>query len=173
MEEKELKSEAESLAKIAVESGLGSKQLRAIYDLCRTKPLPVVEAYVQRQLGRDVSGKKGFEHVLGLLVRFREDKASFCRILWYANMVFDYFQKQYAMRYGEYAEAISRKACERFGCKYLGLETVSNGDLQELRVSVSGYVKNPKDLSSAIWRELTSKYPNFRGRVWIEQSERR
>lgn len=172
MDERELKKMAEELAKVAVESGLASKQLRAIYELTRTKPLPMVEAYVQRQLGRDVSGKKAFEMILDLL-KSSEDKAVFSKILWYANMVFDYYQKQYVTGCRDVAEAASKRACEMHSCKYVGLDILTDRDLQEVKVKVSGFKGDPKFLASSIWREIVGKQPNFKGRIWIDQLDRR
>jgi hypothetical protein len=48
--ERKLKSEGEELAKIAVESGMGAKQLQTLYRLVKTRSLPFVEAYIKRQI---------------------------------------------------------------------------------------------------------------------------
>jgi len=73
-EEKSLKMEGENLAKIAVDSRMGAKQLQTLYRLAKTKPLAYVEAYVQRQIARalagGVRGYEGFVKALELLRKY-------------------------------------------------------------------------------------------------------
>lgn len=172
-DEKELKREGEELAKTAVESKLGAKQLRTLHTLAKTKPLPMVEAFIQRQLSRNVSGKEAFEVTLGLLKRYGEDKAVFSKILMYANMLYDYYERMSAMKYREVAEESARRMCEQHGCKYMGLDILTDKNRIEVKVRVSGYRGDPKTLSSSIWRDIIHKDPKFQGRIWIEQNERR
>ncbi|MEM3183385.1 MAG: hypothetical protein QXL87_02875, partial [Nitrososphaerota archaeon] len=83
--ERELKLEGEGLAKIAVDSGMGAKQLQTLYKLVRTNPLPFVEAYIKRQIGREVRGLNGFLKILDLCQKYANDRVSLERVLLYAN----------------------------------------------------------------------------------------
>lgn len=171
-EERELKKEGEELAKTAVESELGAKQLRTIYTLTRTKPLPMVEAFVQRQLSR-VSGTKAFETILNLLKERADDKAAFVKVLMYANMLYPYYERQDAMKYSIVAAESAKRICDQQGCKYVGLEVSTERDRTEIRVKVSGYRGDPKFLASSIGREIVHRDPKFPGNIWIEQIDRR
>jgi hypothetical protein len=171
-DEKILKKEGEELASISVESKLGAKQLRTIYTLTKTKPLPFVEAFIQHQLAR-VSGIKAWELALNLLKKYGDDKVSFSKILMYANMLYDYYERQAAMQYFNVAEEAARKICEQQRCKYIGLELSTRRDQTEARVRVSGYRGDRKDLAFSIKREITQKDPTFQGIIWIEQVDRR
>lgn len=171
-EEKNLKKEGEDLAKIAVESKLGSKQLRTIYTLTKTKPLPFVEAFIQHQLSR-VQGTKALEKALELLKSHGEDKAALERVFMYANMLYPYYEREAAMKYKIVAEEAARRICDQQGCKYVGLDVYTEKDRTEVSVRVSGYRGDPKLLASSIGREIVHRDPKFLGRVWIEQVDRR
>lgn len=172
IEEKEIKKEGEELAKLAVESKLGTKQLRTIYTLTKTRPLPMVEAFIQQQLSR-VSGTEALELALDLLKKHGEDKATFSKVLMYANMLYPYYERQSTMKYRVVAEDSAKKICERQGCKYSGLDVSIERNRVVIRVKVSGLRRDPKFLASDIEQEIVQREPNFPGRVWIEQIDRR
>jgi hypothetical protein len=171
-DEKALKEEGEELAKASVESKLGAKQLRTIYTLTKTKPLQFVEAFIQHQIAR-VSGTKALEMALGLLKKYGDNKSSFQRVLMYANMLYDYYEMQMARRYDPIAEEAAKRICEQRGCKYVGLDMSTKGDKIEVRVKVTGYRGDLKDLAFSIEREIVHRDPKFPGRIWIEQTDRR
>jgi hypothetical protein len=173
VEEKEIKKMGEELSKVAVESKLGAKQLRTIYTLTKTKPLPLVEAHIQHQLGRGLSGVDALKMSLDYLRKLVEDKATFQKVLMYANMLYPYYEAQAAMKYRVAAEEGARKMCERQGCRYLGLDVSSERGQVVVRVKVSGLRGEPKFLASDIEREIIQNDPKFPGRVWIEQVDRR
>ena len=171
-EEKELKKQGEELAKIAVESRLGAKQLRTIYTLIKTKPLAFVEAFIQHQLSR-VSGTKALEAALELLRKYEGDKGSFQKIVMYANMLYDYYERQVAMKYNPLVEEIAKKICEQQRCKFLGLELSTERDRIEIMVKVSDYRGDPKSLAYSIGQQILHRDPKFPGRIWIEKMDRR
>lgn len=171
-EEKDLKREGEELAKMSVESKLGAKQLRSIYVLAKTKPLPFVEASIQRQLAR-VSGTKALEMALGLLKKYEKDTTALLKVLMYANMLYDFYERQSTMEYRVVAEESAGKACQQYRCRYVGLEIHTDRGLVTLTVKVSGYRDDPKLLASAVMQEIMHRDPRFHGRVWIEQIDRR
>jgi len=76
-EEKKLKNEGEELAKLAVESGMGSKQLQVLYKISKTKPMAFVQAFLERQIGRGLRGLTGFVKALELSRKYEDDKAAF------------------------------------------------------------------------------------------------
>jgi hypothetical protein len=171
-EESELKRQGEELAKAAVDSKLGAKQLRTIYTLTKTKPLPMVEAFLQHQLGR-VLGVKALEMALGLLAKHRENKAAFSRILMYANMLYNFYEREATMKYRSVIEDVAKGICEQQGCRYVGLELSTERDRVVARVSVSGFRGDPRILASSIDTEILHRELNFAGRIWIEQADRR
>jgi hypothetical protein len=171
-EEKDLKREGEELAKVAVESKLGAKQLRSIYVLAKTKPLPFVEAFIQRQLAR-VSGGKALEMILDLMKKHEDNKTDFLKDLMYANMLYDFYEKKSAMEYRAVAEESASKACQQHNCKYVGLDISTERGLVAITIRVSGYRNDPKVLASAIWQQMIQRDPKFHGRIWIEQIDRR
>ncbi|MEM2107792.1 MAG: hypothetical protein QXL10_00710 [Candidatus Bathyarchaeia archaeon] len=172
MDEASLKAKGEELAKLAVEHGLGSKQLRDLYKITKTKPLPMVEAYVKRQIAR-VSGSKALEAVLDLLSLLAEDKGSFLRVLWYANMLYPYYEKQMSDQFDVILGDTASKVCAQRNCKYMGLETSSDGHQKEYKIRVSGYFGDPAQLSMAIRREVINRAPKFSGKIWIQSTDRR
>jgi hypothetical protein len=171
-EEKDLKKEGEELAKVAVESKMGARQLRTIYISAKTKPLPMVEAFIQRQIAR-VSGTKALEMILDLMKKHEGDKTAFLRVLMYANMLYDYYERQTAMKYRVVAEECAKKVCEQHGCRFVGLDIGTDRGQTLLTVNVSGYRGDLKLLSPSIWQCLVHKDPNFLGRIWIEPVDRR
>lgn len=170
-EEKELEKEGEELAKVAVESNLGAKQLRTIYTLTKTRPLPMVEAFIKHQIAR-VSGTKALEMTLELLKKY-DDKASFSKVLMYANMLHDYYERQAAMMYRTVAEECAKRICEQRGCKYLGVDLFMERGRLEVRVRVSDYRGDPGFLASSIGQEISHRDPKFQGKIWIEPVDRR
>lgn len=167
-----MKAKGEELAKLAVEHGLGSKQLRDLYKITKTKPLPMVEAHVKRQIAR-VSGSKALEAVLGLISLFAEDKALFLRVLWYANMLYPYYEKQVSAQFDAVVGDVASKVCAQRNCKYMGLDASSEEHQKEYRLRVSGYFGDPAQLSMAIRREVINREPKFSGKIWIQSIDRR
>jgi len=91
----------------------------------------------------------------------------------YANMLYPYYERQAAMNYAVAAEEGARRACERQGCRYMGLDVSSERDRIVIKVKVSGLRRDPKFLASDIEREIIQSDPKFPGRVWIDQVDRR
>jgi len=172
-EEKNLKKEGEELAKIAVENGLGSKQLALLYRLAKIKPLPYVEAFVEKQMGRRVRGYIPFgRHVLELLEKYGERKASLQRIIMYANMLYDYYESLPHIGVQDAIEPIIKGITERYG--YDGIELSPRRDYTELRVRLTDFRGNPKILASQIMEKIGENVPEaskLNLRVWIEQLE--
>lgn len=167
-----MKEKGETLAKIAVEGGVGSKQLTTIYKLAKTRPVPFIEAFIKRQMGRDVEGFDSFgPPVLELLGECADDKASLQKVLMYANMLYPYAEKQATMGIKEEIEPIVKQIVEGFG--YRGVEISERRGLSELRVKLARFRGNPATLASEIARELREKVPGvskLRFRVWIERT---
>jgi hypothetical protein len=171
IEEKSLKKEGEDLAKVAVESGLGSKQLQTIYRLARSKPMAFVEAFVQRQIGRGIRGYSAFSMILDLLAKYREDKGSFMRILMYAVMLYDYFENEPTMKLRGLAESIIKSIVERKGLEFDELKIRLRGNFAEFKVRIRRFYGNPKALVLEIEKALKSRVAelsNVNVRIWIE-----
>ncbi len=172
MKEKDLKEKGEDLAKIAVEDGLGSKQLNTLYKLAKTKPVPFIEAFIMKQMGRDVEGFDSFgPPALELLGECADDKASLQKTLMYANMVYPYFERQAAMGMKDEVEPIVKQIVEGFG--YRGLEVSEDRGRLEFRVKLARFHGDPARLASKIAREIREKVPRvskLRFRVWIERT---
>ncbi|MGC8937078.1 MAG: hypothetical protein ACP5KV_06950, partial [Candidatus Methanomethylicaceae archaeon] len=174
-EEKRFKEEGEELAKVAVRSGMGSKQLQTIYRMVKTKkPLPFVEAFVQRQIARamdgTVHGREGFEGIHQVLKRYGDDRTAVEKVLMYAAMLYDYYEKVQTFEDKGALEEIVRKVVEGKDLKYGGLKISQQGDVVVLNVSVVGFHDNPRTLASEIERELVAAgaLSGRRRRVWIE-----
>ena len=167
--ERKLKLEGEELAKIAVESGMGAKQLQTIYRLVKTRPLPFVEAYIERQIGRDVRGLNGFLKALDLCKRYSGDKASLERVLLYANMLYDYFEKQPVIRLKAAGEQPIRSVVEGRGLTYDGVSMNLHGRNLEVKVKVRDLRVPPKPLATEIEQALKGKseFAGLNLRVWI------
>lgn len=169
-EEKNLKIEGESLAKIAVDSGMGAKQLQTLYRLTKTRPLAFVEAFVKRQIGRGVRGFDGFARMLELLKKYDDKKPNLERVLMYAIMLYDYCEKEPTMKLKSAAEPIIRRVVEQRGFIYTGADTSLQGKNLVLNVSLQRFHGNPKELASEIERALRAKeeFSSLSLRVWIE-----
>jgi hypothetical protein len=175
-EEKGLKEEGEELAKTAVASGLGSKQLGSLYRQTLTKPIPFVEAFVKRQIGRGVPGFPGAlgDRMLALLRKYEENKAMLERALMYANMLYPYYEVQSMMALKETVESLVKRMTERFG--FDGIEISRRGQDMEIRVRLARFYGNRAALASEISAEILRRVPEasrLSFRVWIEQAERR
>ena len=172
MKEKNLKEKGKELAKIAVKDGLSSKQLITLYKLAKTKPVPFIEAFIMRQMGRNVEGFDSFgPPSLELLNEFADDKASLQKTLMYANMVYPYAEKQATMELKEEIEPVVKQIAEGFG--YRGVETSEKRGLLEFRVKLARFRGDPAMLASKISREIREKVPRvskLRFRVWIERT---
>ncbi len=173
-EEKDLKKEGEELAKIAVESGLGAKQLATLYRQTMTKSMPFVEAFVKRQIGRRVQGFPGpfGNRMLELMEKY--EKALLERVLMYTNMLYPYYETQPIMAFKEAVEPVVKAMTEGFG--FEGVQVSPAGRTTELWVKLARFYGNPGVLASKISEEIRRRVPqasrlNFR--VWIEQPERR
>lgn len=174
MKEKDLKEKGETLAKKAVEGGLGSKQLKTLYKLAKTKPVPFIEVFIKRQMGRDVEGFDSFgPPMLESVAECADDKASLQKTLMYANMLYPYFEKQATMGMKEEIEPIVKQIVEEFG--YRGVEISERRGLLEFRVKLTRFRGDPATLAPKIAREIREKVPRvskLRFRVWIEKLER-
>jgi len=171
MNEKDLKEKGEELAKIAVEGGLGSKQLKTMYKLAKRKPVPFIEVFVKSKIGRNVVGFDSFgPAMLELLSECADDKPSLQKILMYANMLYQYIERQATMGLKEEIEPVVKQLVEGFG--YRCVEILENGGT-EFRVKLARFRGNPAMLASEITRELREKVPavsKLRFRVWIERT---
>jgi len=169
-EEKNLKTEGENLAKIAVDSGMGAKQLQTLYHLAKTRPLAYVEAYVQRQIGRGVRGREGFVKALELLRKYEDRKPQLEKVLMYAAMLYDYYEREPYMRLEGAANPIVKRVVEGYGCIFDGLNFDFDGRTLTLTVHVRRFHGNPKALASEIEKSLKSieEFSNLSLKVWIE-----
>lgn len=176
IEEKSLKKEGEDLAKVAVDSGMGSKQLKTIYRLIKTKPMAFVEAFVQRQIGREIQGYNAFLMLLDLLRKYTEEKGLLEKVLMYANMLYSYYEHEATMKLKTSAEVVIKRTVERHGLRYDGLEIEARGNSVEFRVGVQSFHGNPRTLAMKIERALkerVSVLSKMRLRIWIESTQRR
>lgn len=171
MKEKDTKEKGEELAKIAVESSLGSKQLKTLYKLAKTKPMPFIEVFIKRQIGRNVEGFESFgPPILQVLKECADDKVALQKVLMYANMLYPYFEKQAVTGIKEEIEPIVKQVVERFG--YRGLEISERRGRPEFRVKLARFHGDPAKMARKIERELREKVPKvskLRFRVWIER----
>lgn len=170
-EEKELKKEGEELAKLAVESGMGAKQLQAIYRLVKTRPIAFVQAFVQRQIGRGVQGLSAFVKTLELSQKFEGDKAAFEKVLMYAVMLYDYFEMAPTMNLRMASEGVVKDVVNSQGFVFEGLEVRIAGNRVDMQVKTRRFHGNPKALAMEIEKALKSKVPEFRDvalKIWIE-----
>ncbi|MEM2092136.1 MAG: hypothetical protein QXR59_02485 [Candidatus Bathyarchaeia archaeon] len=168
--ERNLKLDGEDLAKIAVNSGMGAKQLQTVYKLVRTRPLPFVEAYIQRQIGREVRGLNGFLKMLELYQKYANDRVSLERVLLYANMLYDYFEKQPTLKLKAACEQSIKNIVEGHGLTYDGVSMNLRGKDLEVKVKVRGLHGPPKPLAMEIERALKGKsdFASLNLKVWIE-----
>jgi len=169
-EEKNLKMEGEELARIAVNSGMSAKQLQTIYRLAKTRPLPYVQAFVKRQIGRDVKGFAGFMKVLELLEKYENSEGSFGKVLMYAVMLYDYCEKEPTISLKLVGEPVIREIIERRGASYDGVSMRFQGNLLEINVKTRRFYGNRKSLAMEIEKALKAKeeFSNLNLRVWIE-----
>jgi len=170
-EEKELKKEGEELAKLAVESGMGIKQLRTIYKLVRTKPIAFVQAFIQNQIGRGVLGLAAFIKTLELSQKYENDKGAFEKILMCAVMLYAYFKVAPTMNFRMACEGVVKDVVNRQGFVFEDLEIRSAGKRIDMQVKTKHFHGNPKALAMEIEKALKSKVPELGDvflRIWIE-----
>lgn len=171
VEEKRLKEEGEQLARIAVESGMGSKQLQTIYHLAKTKPMAYVQAFVQRQIGRGVRGLRAFMEILDLSKKYEEQKAIFEKVVMYAIMLYDYVEAEPSIKLSAASEGVVRSIVNRYGAAFEGLQIKLLGNTAEITVKAGRFYGNPKALAMEIERALNERVPEFRNirlKIWIE-----
>jgi hypothetical protein len=168
-EEKSLKMEGENLAKIAVNSRMGAKQLQTLYRLVKTRPLAFVEAFVQRQMVR-VRGYEGFVKALELLKKYEDKKPQLEKVLMYAVMLYDYYEREPYMKLESAANPIVKRAVEGYGCVFDSLDMDFDGRTLTLTVHVRRFHGNPKALASDIEKSLKNReeFSSLNLRVWIE-----
>jgi hypothetical protein len=169
-EEKSLKMEGENLAKIAVDSRMGAKQLQMLYRLAKTRPMAFVEAFVQRQIGRGVRGYEGFVKALELLRKYEDRKPQLEKVLMYAVMLYDYYEREPYMKLESAANPIVKRTVEGCGCIFDGLDMDFDGRTLTLTVHVRRFHGNPKALASDIEKSLKNReeFSSLNLRVWIE-----
>jgi len=173
VEEKSLKKEGEDLAKVAVESGMGSKQLQTIFRLTKSKPMAFVEAFLQRQIGRRIRGYDAFLMLLDISKKYAEEKELFEKVLMYASMLYVYYENEATMKLKSSAEVVIQKIVERLGFRYDGLQIEASGNFVEFRVGLKRFHGNPKTLAMEIERALKEKVfalSGMRLRIWIEST---
>lgn len=170
-EEKSLMVEGEELARIAVESGMGAKQLQSLYRMAKTMPLAHVEAHVKRQMGRDaVKGFLAFAKTLELLKKYEASPVSFVKVLMYAAMLYDYCEKEPIMQLRIIAEPIIRRIVEVKGMTLNNVAMRLRGQNLDVNVKVHRLSMNPKTLAAEIGNALKRKeeFSSLNLRVWIE-----
>lgn len=170
-EEKELKKEGEELARVAVESGMGLKQLQVIYRLVKTKPMAFVQAFVQRQIGRGVRGLSAFAKILQFSKKYEGDKLAFEKVLMYAIMLYGYVEIEPTMKLRIASEGVVRDIVTQHGAWFEGLQINTGRNTVEIRVKTRRFHGNPKALAMDIERALKTKVPEFgntRLRIWID-----
>lgn len=167
-EEKILKTEGEDLAKVAVESKMAAKQLQTLYRLVRTRPLAFVEAYVQRQIGREVRGYESFLKTWELLKKYEDRRSQLEKVLMYAVMLYDYYEKEPVLKLKSVAYPVVRRVAERQGAILDSLDI--NLERQTLTVWVRGFRGSPKMLATDIEKSLKSEkeFSALNLKVWIE-----
>jgi len=172
MSEETFKSIGEELARVAVDSDMGAKQLQMIYQLTKTKPLAFVQAHLERQMGRDIPGKAGFNKALEILEKYRDDKAGFEKTVMYAIMLYDYVKRKPSIDLEISAEPVVKRVLNRRGIEYNGLTINLSGRNCRVEVKARRFHGNPKQLSAEIEREL-KKAERFSGtslNVWIRMT---
>jgi len=174
-EEKELKSEGESLAKIAVESKMGKKQLKTLYDIARTKPLEYLDAFVKRQLSRTIEGTldggEAFFYIENLLKKYEGQRMAIQKVMMYALMLYDYYEKEPAIKLLPIAEPVIKREVEMQGHSYGGAEVRVDQNVISFNVRVPGFSGNPKILAYDIVGALKKKeeFSDLNVRVWISK----
>lgn len=174
-EEKKLKQEGETLAKVAVDSGMGANQLQTVYKLVKTKPLAFVQAFVKRQIGREVKGCAGWMKLLKLVERYEEKKGTLERVLMYSVMLYEYCEKEPIMALQSVGDPLIRSIVENHGLEYHGVTM----ELQENTLRIIPKVRrlhgDLKKLVANIEQALKDKegFSNLYLKVWIEARERR
>jgi hypothetical protein len=171
IEEKKLKNEGEELDKLAVESGMGSKQLQVLYKISKTKPMAFVQAFLERQIGRGLRGLTGFVKALELSRKYEDDKAAFEKILMYAVMLYDYFEIAPTMKLRMASEGVVKDVVSRQGFVFEGLEVRFAGNRADIQVKTRQFHGNPKALAMEIEKALKSRVSEFKDvalKIWIE-----
>lgn len=197
MNESEYKELGEGLAESSVRTGLGARQLRSIYKLVKTKPLPMVEAFVKRQISRTGRGRRGGPRgfdvfgpaLLEKVEEFKDNKQGLLKVLWYANMLYPYYEGGYGKEKSSSPggqtgtgssptavdgnlrsklEPIVSKYCSRHGYSGLTLREERSGLLCTVRLR--RFRGNPRSLSVDLVKEVTSYIPELTGRIrfWID-----
>jgi len=175
LEEKLLKKHGENLAKLAVENGVAQRALITLYKIVKTKPMPFVEAFIKRQMGRRVRGYYALgKWLLELLDEYKYDKAILQKVLMYSCMLYDYYEMEPTVKLREKVEPLVKKIVEIHG--YEDLEIRQKGGYTEFKVALSRFRGNPRDLALRIEQEIRGKIPeasklNFK--VWIQSRGRR
>jgi len=170
LEEKSLKLEGEELARVAVSSGMGAKQLQTIYRLVKTRPLAFVEAFVKRQIGREVKGFAGFVRVLEILEKYEGNRGALEKVLMYAVMLYDYCEKEPTLKLKAAGESVIKHVVEQHGFKFDGASMKMHGRNVEVNVKVRRFYGNPKALAIEIEKALKAKeeFSNLNLKIWIE-----
>jgi hypothetical protein len=182
-EEKDLKMEGENLAKIAVDSKMGAKQLHTLYRLVKikplafkTKPLVFVEAYVQRQMSRALNGKiqgyDGFAKTLELLKKYQDKRPELERILEYAVLLYDYCEKEPVIKLRSVVNPVVKRVMERHGCFFEGMDLSLKANTLTVTVRARRFHENPRILASEIENSLKAReeFSSLNVRVWIKST---
>jgi len=180
MSEKKLKELGEKLAKAAAKADVGAKQLRELFKISKTRPIPFLEAYVKRQISRAKSegGPGGFAkfgpEVLEVMELLEENKERLQKVLKYANMLYGYEKTKLEEEiiggggWREKLGPIVEEACARYG--YVGLKLEPERGRMLCRVMLRRFRGNPRQLSEELYQRVISHFPDLTGgiRFWIE-----
>jgi len=169
-EEKSLKLEGEELARVAVSSGMGTKQLQTIYRLVKSRPLAYVEAYLQRQIGRELRGYNGFLKTLELLRKYEDNKGAFQKVLMYAVMLYEYCEKEPTMKFKAAGLSVIEGVVRSRGAVFDSVKMELYRKNLNINVRVRRFYGSRRDLAMEIERALKSKeeFSNLNLKVWIE-----
>jgi len=175
LDERDLKRIGECLADSAARAGVGAKQLKELYRIVKTRPIPFLEAYIERQISRSVGGFNAFGPDVLEVVKKLEDKGDLQKAFMYMNMVYEYVRmKKGGMKEGtgwrEKLEPLVEDLTSRFGYGGITLEQEAEG--LRCTVRLQRFSGNPKQLALDLYSEAVSHYPELsRGiRFWIERS---
>ncbi|MHA1838385.1 MAG: hypothetical protein ACTSYO_00275 [Candidatus Ranarchaeia archaeon] len=198
MNEREYKEKGEELAKLAVSVRFPISQLRGFHSDLKTKPIPMVEARVQYQIGRAYSGGRGRltgynmvgPRFLELIEEHEADKAGLQKIVEYAIRTFGYYDLKNKSKLGDSTdvksgfkaptsslgsnlekqlEELVKNHCQRFG--YGGIKVSSNRRGYVVNVSLRRFRGNPAELGRELYGEAVRKFPELSNRVrfWIDR----
>jgi len=168
-----VKEIGDQLAKTAASSGIGSKQLRQLLTLAKTRPIDRLEAIIKYQMSRNVTGFGQLGNaLLKILAQYPEDKSFIAEVLTHVCLTTDFYRGEKIRTLQPQIESVVKRTAYNYG--FQRIECLTERGLC-INVYLNKFYGNPRLLSDQIKEQLYKNVPELHEtdfEVWINPRRR-